>query len=255
MRVLKIGCSGNDVKWLQHLLGVETDGHYGPKTKSAVLNFQMRAGLVTDGCCGPKTQAALKLSDFKVWIWDAKKVEFLGARYEATDKPLKTLRMWHKEVPDAEWVLNLALFNMTGVGFDKYGTIRGRTLNYVRGRGYEIGYGGSGPVVWFNEKNSCGGYKPGIVDGTKCKVSSIGKRARNANGILNDGRYIHVQSIGKCTEKALVSYIKDHYDIKHLLIQDGGGSVGAYHIKDGLFAPEKEGEHGRAVATVAALYK
>lgn len=256
MRVLKHGHSGNDVKWLQHILGAEVDGKFGAKTKTALLNFQMRAGLAVDGLCGPKTQAALKLTDFRVWIWDPKKVEFIGARYEAKDKPLKTLEQWHNENPDAEWILNLAHFNLTGVGFDKYGTIRGRTLVYVRGRGYEIGYGGSGPVAWINEKNSCAGWKPGIIDGTKCKVSSVGKRARNANGIMNDGRYIHVQSVGKCTESALVSFIKNNYDVRHLLIQDGGGSVGAYHKKDGLFAPEMENApHGRAVATVVALYK
>ena len=36
------------------------DGSFGPKTKSAIMEFQKSRGLVVDGLCGPKTQAAIK---------------------------------------------------------------------------------------------------------------------------------------------------------------------------------------------------
>ena len=65
--VLKNGSKGDSVKEMQKTLldlgfsGVgAVDGSFGPKTKSAVMEFQKSRGLVVDGLCGPKTQAAIK---------------------------------------------------------------------------------------------------------------------------------------------------------------------------------------------------
>jgi len=54
--ILKRGDVGDDVKMLQEKLGIETDGHFGSKTESAVRNFQGSYGLVIDGIVGPTTQ-------------------------------------------------------------------------------------------------------------------------------------------------------------------------------------------------------
>lgn len=50
---------GNDVKWMQHILGIEEDGSFGPATSEALKNWQTKHGLQRDGKCGPQTRAAM----------------------------------------------------------------------------------------------------------------------------------------------------------------------------------------------------
>ena len=52
---LKVGSKGEGVKALQTLLGVTSDGIFGPKTKESVMKMQKEAGLNADGIVGPKT--------------------------------------------------------------------------------------------------------------------------------------------------------------------------------------------------------
>lgn len=57
---LKEGTYNNDsVKQLQSLLGITSDGDYGPLTKQAVIDFQKKAGITVDGIVGPQTMEAL----------------------------------------------------------------------------------------------------------------------------------------------------------------------------------------------------
>ncbi|MBN7759798.1 DUF3380 domain-containing protein [Nitratireductor aquibiodomus] len=58
--VLSVGSKGQRVKELQRMLGVDADGHYGRRTKAAVIKFQVEHGLKNDGIAGPKTLAALQ---------------------------------------------------------------------------------------------------------------------------------------------------------------------------------------------------
>jgi hypothetical protein len=57
---LKVGSKGEGVKALQTLLGVTSDGIFGPKTKEAVMKMQKEAGLNADGIVGPKTLEGFK---------------------------------------------------------------------------------------------------------------------------------------------------------------------------------------------------
>ena len=62
--MLKQGEKGEDVRKLQEALNksgatLETDGKFGPATKSAVENYQRAHNLDADGVAGPKTLAAL----------------------------------------------------------------------------------------------------------------------------------------------------------------------------------------------------
>ncbi len=62
--MLKQGEKGEDVRKLQEALNksgatLETDGKFGPATKSAVENYQRSHNLDADGVAGPKTLAAL----------------------------------------------------------------------------------------------------------------------------------------------------------------------------------------------------
>lgn len=53
--VLRRGSKGERVKYLQGILGIETDGNFGPKTEAAVRQFQKDHGLVVDGVVGAYT--------------------------------------------------------------------------------------------------------------------------------------------------------------------------------------------------------
>ncbi|NBC31147.1 MAG: N-acetylmuramoyl-L-alanine amidase [Alphaproteobacteria bacterium] len=64
--VLKEGAKGPAVQALQRALNARgakltVDGHFGPNTKTAVINFQRSRGLSPDGIVGPKTKSALGL--------------------------------------------------------------------------------------------------------------------------------------------------------------------------------------------------
>lgn len=189
-------------------------------------------------------------------IYDPKlyQIWFAAAPYSAAGKPAKTLRQWAAE-EGADIVYNLALFNMTGEGSDRYGVIKGRTLQYLKAKGRDCGYGGTPERLVLDASNAVSGWKLAIKDG---KVNgSLGKsdwRSRNMCGLLTDGRYIHVQTSASHTELEVAQYVRDHYDVKLLLIQDAGGSTGMYRVSDGsLFAPEKEGTNGRPVCSVVCI--
>ena len=144
---------------------------------------------------------------------------------------------------------------MAGQGSDRYGVIKGRTLQYLKAKGRECGYGGTAERLTLDASNIVSGWKLAIKDG---KVNSaLGKsdrRSRNMCGLLTDGRYIHVQTSASHTELEVAQYVRDHYDVKLLLAQDAGGSTGMYRVSDGyLFAPEKEGTNGRPVCSVVCI--
>lgn len=189
-------------------------------------------------------------------IYDRKQYDiwFAAAPYAAASKPAKALRQWAAD-EGADIVYNLALFNMTGSGSDRYGVIKGRTLQYLKAKGRECGYGGTAERLSLGSENVVSGWKLAIKDG---KVNgSLGKsdrRSRNMCGLLTDGRYIHVQTSASHTEYEVAQYVRDHYDVKLLLVQDAGGSTGMYRVSDGyLFAPEKEGADGRPVCSVVCI--
>ena len=253
MRTLRKGMSGEDVRYLQYFLDIKADGSFGPATETAVKNKQRQTGLVVDGSVGPATQKKWGLSDFIVHIYDKSQVWFAGTPYGESVKPLYNLKTWAiKE--KADYVFNLAFFNMSGSGSDKYGVIKGRTLTYLKAKGYDVGYGGTSEKLTINSDNVCAGYKVGIVNGKAKSVSLVGKRARNANGQLQDGRYFHVQSVTTATEHELVQYMLKNYAVDLLLIQDAGGSTGFYdRKKDVLLAGEREGANGRPVASVVCV--
>lgn len=254
MRTLRKGMSGEDVRYLQYeILKIHADGSFGNATETAVKNKQRQTGLVADGSVGPATQKKWGLSDFRVYIYDKDQVWFAGTPYGESVKPLYNLKAWAVK-EKADYVFNLSFFNMSGSGSDQYGVIKDRTLTYLKAKGYDVGYGGTSEKLTINSDNVCAGYKVGIVNGKAKSVSLIGKRARNANGQLQDGRYFHVQSVTTATEYELVQYMLKNYAVDLLLIQDAGGSTGFYdRKKDVLLAGEREGTNGRPVASVVCV--
>ena len=253
MRALYKGRTGNDVRYLQWYLGVPVTGTFDTNTYNAVRKKQAETGLVVDGSCGPATQKKWGLTDYIVHIYDKDKVWFAGTPYGSKEYPLRTLKQW-ATLENADRVYNLAFFNSQGSGVDQYGAIRGRTLTYLKAKGKDVGYGGVAERLTIDSKNICGGYKVAIKDGRKYSVSTWDKRARNANGLLTDGRYFHVQSLYGATEKAIVDFMASNYSVALMLIQDSGGSTGFYdRTKDCHIAAEKEGSDGRPVASVVCV--
>lgn len=189
-------------------------------------------------------------------IYDPKlyQIWFAAAPYSAADKPAKTLRQWAAD-EGADIVYNLALFNMTGEGSDRYGVIKGRTLQYLKAKGRDCGYGGTPERLVLDASNAVSGWKLAILDGqVNGNLSSGSRRSRNMCGKLTDGRYIHVQTSASHTELEVAQYVRDRYDVELLLVQDAGGSTGMYRAADGyLFAPEKEGADGRPVCSVVCI--
>ena len=198
------------------------------------------------------------MSSIRCDIYDPKEYDiwFAAAPYGTASKPAKSLKQWATE-EQADVVYNLCLFNMTGSGSDQYGVIKGRTLQYLRAKNVDCGYGGTAEHLTVSAGNVVAGVKVAVRDGVV--LSGLDKstyRSRNMIGMLADGRIIVVQSSDGCTEEQVARYAAGKYTIKLLLVQDAGGSTGMYRMSDGyLFAPEKEGADGRPVCSVVCMRK
>jgi peptidoglycan DL-endopeptidase CwlO len=59
--ILRLWDRGSSVASLQRALGIQADGDFGPKTKTAVKRYQARHGLLVDGEAGPQTLGSLGL--------------------------------------------------------------------------------------------------------------------------------------------------------------------------------------------------
>ena len=253
MRNLRKGINGEDVRYLQWFLGTKCTGTFDEDTEKAVKAKQYADGLAMDGSVGPATQKKWGLTDYIVHVYDKDEVWFAGTSYGSREYPLRTLKQW-AILENADRVYNLAFFNTQGTGVDKYGTIKGRTLTYLKAKGKDVGYGGVAERLTIDNENICSGYKLAIKDGKRFAVSTWGNRARNANGLLADGRYFHVQSLYGVTEKAITDFMLANYKVALMLIQDSGGSTGFYdRTKDCHIAAEKEGPNGRPVASVVCV--
>ena len=259
MRTLRQGMKGEDVRYLQYFLGINADAIFGPATTNAVKNKQKKTGFVgkeIDGSVGPATQKKWGLSDYIVDVYDKDQVWFAGTPYGADHKPLKYLSTWARE-EGADKVYNLAFYNLSGSGSDQYGVIKGRTVTYLKAKGYDVGYGGTAEKITIDNNNICSGYKVAIKDGKKKSVSAVGKRTRRANGLLTDGRYFEVLSLCLVTESAMRDYVYKNYPVLLMLIQDAGGSGAFYDASKGvLISPEgrkENGIYGRQVASVVCI--
>jgi peptidoglycan hydrolase-like protein with peptidoglycan-binding domain len=56
--VISIGATGDKVKEIQKIVGVDQDGIFGPKTASAVKAWQTNLNISADGIWGPQTEEA-----------------------------------------------------------------------------------------------------------------------------------------------------------------------------------------------------
>lgn len=61
MAILKKGLAGEPVRRLQAKLGIDADGEFGPKTETALKDWQKKNGLAADGVAGPDTFMSMGL--------------------------------------------------------------------------------------------------------------------------------------------------------------------------------------------------
>ena len=108
--LLKVGSTGNQVKELQELLSLTTDGVFGIDTLKAVKNFQSKNGLISDGVVGSKTWDVL-LNTPKIRIQDKQK-------YSLSDNGMKLLEQL--EGLRLEAYLDSASIYTIGYGTIKY---------------------------------------------------------------------------------------------------------------------------------------
>ena len=197
------------------------------------------------------------MSSIRCDIYDRDEYDiwFAATPYGSPAYPAKTLKTWAAE-EQADVVCNLCLFNMTGSGSDRYGVIKGRTLQYLRAKDVDCGYGGTGEKLTVSPGNVVAGVKVAVKDNVVRPLDKTTRRSRNMIGELADGRIIVVQSSDGCTEDEVARYAAGRYTIALLLVQDAGGSTGMYRAGDGyLFAPERDGANGRPVCSVVCMRK
>ena len=191
-------------------------------------------------------------AQYEIWL--------AGIPYAEQPKTPLTLSAWAAK-EGAETVYPLAMYNMTH-GSDQYGPIYGRTLQYVRAGGTDVGYGGSDYVLGFDppaqiagansaagHQNACAGYRAAIVSG--CIVPGLdrtARRSRNVNGLTGAGEYFHLVTEDGVTEYECAEYLKAR-GAAFALMQDGGGTTAKYDNGRVAFAPEG----GRPTCSVVCI--
>lgn len=59
MKEIRLGSTGREVRILQHLLGLDPDGDFGPLTEAKVKKWQRMQGMIANGVCCAETWASI----------------------------------------------------------------------------------------------------------------------------------------------------------------------------------------------------
>lgn len=179
---------------------------------------------------------------FNPTYWD---IWFEGTYVNTKPKIARIAKDWTLAAK-ADVSYNLAFFNMKN--YD--------TVNYVRAKGFDVGYGGVPERLTVSAGNVCGGYAVGIRDNELVIRSDGTTRTRNGIGLTSKGNIIIAQTTSKITEKNFCKevgvQVNQYYkeSVKLFLMEDGGGSTQMYSAISKLgIAPEG----GRKVPTVTCV--
>lgn len=188
----------------------------------------------------------IRVFDPKAW-----QLSFNCTPYNTYPKKCQTLKAWNNE-SKADLTINLAYFNFD-TSYTRQQKAVYRTLQFLRiaKLGGDCAYGGTAERIRLPNGDLLSGFSLGILDGVVKELDTKTKRSRNAFGMTTDGKYFSIQSTTKVTLNAICKYANSKLKVSIMLMNDGGGSTGCYSRRSGiLFAPEKEGANGRAVASV-----
>ena len=99
--LLRMGSRGETVRKLQTALGSNADGHFGAKTRQAVIDFQRAQGLDPDGMAGPKTLSKLDLGGFSDDVVAKSELREDEAAMEGEALPAQSASSTHDEAEPA----------------------------------------------------------------------------------------------------------------------------------------------------------
>ena len=116
METLRHGDKGEEVKKLQKLLQITTDGIFGSGTEYSVMKFQGQNGLKTDGIVGAKTWGKLTIKKKKVktssskylWLFDNGHGGIINGAYQT---PGKRSPKWEDDTQLFEGEFNRSIVN------------------------------------------------------------------------------------------------------------------------------------------------
>ena len=116
METLRHGDKGEEVKKLQKLLQITTDGIFGSGTEYSVMKFQGQNGLKTDGIVGAKTwgKLTIKKKKFKtssskyLWLFDNGHGGIINGAYQT---PGKRSPKWEDDTQLFEGEFNRSIVN------------------------------------------------------------------------------------------------------------------------------------------------
>lgn len=197
---------------------------------------------------------------YLIHVYDPKDWELYydSTAYLTKPKKCQPLYKWAADT-GADIVHNLCYFNFMSSKQNP-----GYTIQYLRipRLGGDCGYGSNSTIehiILPNGDEASGwatDHLPAIKNGAIISAKGTSLRPHNAIGVTMDGRYFVVQNRYN-TEKQICNYVirflKKYYDadIRLMVWEDGGGSVGTYASKSKMmYAPLKEGTNGRAVCSV-----
>ena len=116
MKTIRHGDKGEDVKKLQKLLQITTDGIFGSGTEYSVMKFQGQNGLETDGIVGAKTWGKLTIKKKNVktssskylWLFDNGHGGIINGAYQT---PGKRSPKWEDDTQLFEGEFNRSIVN------------------------------------------------------------------------------------------------------------------------------------------------
>lgn len=98
MKTIKINDTGAEVAILQHALGIEDDGVFGPVTDRSLKSYQRDKGLEPDGIAGPRTWETLLGYNLKRSARSINEVIIhCTATHEGENYTVEQIRAYHRK--------------------------------------------------------------------------------------------------------------------------------------------------------------
>lgn len=99
--LLRMGSKGAVVRLLQSALETGADGHFGAKTRQAVVDFQREHDMEPDGMAGPTTLAKLGLDGFSADVVARAQLRTDEQTYEGDKLPYQSATSTHDDAEPA----------------------------------------------------------------------------------------------------------------------------------------------------------
>jgi exopolysaccharide biosynthesis protein len=118
MKLLKRGCRGEEVKLLQAMLGLKTNGSFDAETKNKLIQRQTESGVHADGNCGMATWKMFGFTESKSDKIYVRMIPFAQIEYaglSVNEKNANYTLMNHTFDKRADIAINAGIFNVKKV--------------------------------------------------------------------------------------------------------------------------------------------